>query len=393
MSEIEKLEQKISELRDDILTNPNNKDKKAIILKAIKFLLTKIPEAKRKDKQEEDKRLYTPDEVKEQLSLPIELTNQYKGTKIKPDMLGKKNVWVVVRKNPMLMFKYLDRKKDTFLGNYVRDSNLDILDGKVYVNWNDRNDGVFYDPDTFEKIGYINNKYGNDYLKLILNPLGEKILKKIKSIDGKGINNPDLYEKAKEIVYKQYSKPSAYRSGQLVKKYKEMGGTYSGKKPDDGLTRWYKENWKDIGGKEYPVYRPTKRVSKDTPLTASEIDPIQAINQIKLKQVIKGDANLPKFMGKGIEEFSNPKQVMKNAKKYLGKDVAIELSNKKDKKYMVYNPNIKNWVYFGQIGYEDFTKHKDPKRRENYLKRTANMKGNWKDDMYSPNNLSRNILW
>jgi hypothetical protein len=45
------------------------------------------------------------------------------------------------------------------------------------------------------------------------------------------------------------------------------------------------------------------------------------------------------------------------------------------------------------MGYEDFTKHKDPIRRHNYLTRTANMKGNWKDNPYSPNNLSRNILW
>ena len=50
-------------------------------------------------------------------------------------------------------------------------------------------------------------------------------------------------------------------------------------------------------------------------------------------------------------------------------------------------------IHFGAAGMSDFTKHKDPKRRENYLKRTANMKGNWKDDMYSPNNLSRNLLW
>ena len=53
----------------------------------------------------------------------------------------------------------------------------------------------------------------------------------------------------------------------------------------------------------------------------------------------------------------------------------------------------KKWIYFGQMGYEDFTKHKDDKRRENYLKRTTNIPGNWKDNKYSPNNLSRNILW
>jgi hypothetical protein len=97
--------------------------------------------------------------------------------------------------------------------------------------------------------------------------------------------------------------------------------------------------------------------------------------------------------GLGINNYSNPKVVQSKAKKYLGKDTLIQLSNKKDKKYMVYDPNTEKMIHFGQMGYEDFTKHKDPKRRENYLKRTANMKGNWKDNKYSANNLSRNLLW
>lgn len=212
---------------------------------------------------------------------------------------------------------------------------------------------------------------------------------------GKGINNPTLYEKAKKIVYKQYPKHSAYRSGQLVKKYKELGGTYSGKKPTKtGIARWFKEEWADIGNKEYPVYRPTKRVSKETPLTVSEIDPVQAKKQIALKQKIKGTANLPAFekSGGSIEKFSNPKKVQENAKKYLGKDAVVYLSTKKEKKYMVKDPNGK-WVHFGQMDYEDFTKHQDEKRRKNYLTRTANIKGDWKSNKYSPNNLSRNLLW
>lgn len=112
------------------------------------------------------------------------------------------------------------------------------------------------------------------------------------------IDNPELYEKAKRIVYQEYPKHSAYRSGQLVKRYKEMGGTYSGTKPKGGLTSWFKEDWKSIGG-DYPTYRPTIRVNKDTPLTASEIDPVQAKKQIALKQKIKGEANLPPFEKKG----------------------------------------------------------------------------------------------
>jgi hypothetical protein len=111
--------------------------------------------------------------------------------------------------------------------------------------------------------------------------------------------NPGLYEKAKGIVYQQYKKPSAYRSGALVKKYKEMGGKYRAergkKKP---LKRWFEEDWEDIGGKDYPVYRPTKRITADTPLTASEIDPEDAKEQIERKQKIKGAKNLPPFIPK-----------------------------------------------------------------------------------------------
>ena len=94
-----------------------------------------------------------------------------------------------------------------------------------------------------------------------------------------------------------------------------------------------------------------------------------------------------------INEFSNPRIVFKKAKEYLGKDVIIRLSDKPAKKYMVFSPDTHKWVYFGQMGYEDFTKHQDPIRRNNYLRRTENMKGNWKQNIYSPNNLSRNILW
>jgi hypothetical protein len=77
-----------------------------------------------------------------------------------------------------------------------------------------------------------------------------------------------------------------------------MGGTYKKDKKVKSLKRWFKEEWADIGHKSYPVYRPTKRISKKTPLTASEIDPIQAKKQIRRKQTIKGTRNLPKFKAK-----------------------------------------------------------------------------------------------
>ena len=107
----------------------------------------------------------------------------------------------------------------------------------------------------------------------------------------------ELYEKAKAMADKIYKKHSAYKSGWIVKKYKELGGRYK----DDGerkLKRWFAEKWKDVGGKTYPVYRPTKRINKNTPLTVGEIKPSNLKKQIELKQKIKGSKNLPEFIEK-----------------------------------------------------------------------------------------------
>jgi len=112
------------------------------------------------------------------------------------------------------------------------------------------------------------------------------------------VDNPTLYEKAKKIADDKYSKPSAYKSGFIVKTYKSMGGTYSDDDKPKNLKRWFKEDWKDVGGLDYPVYRPTKKVSSKTPLTPSEIQPANLRNQTKLKQKIKGKSNLPPFIPK-----------------------------------------------------------------------------------------------
>jgi hypothetical protein len=90
--------------------------------------------------------------------------------------------------------------------------------------------------------------------------------------------------------------------------------------------------------------------------------------------------------------YSNPKEVFRKARKYLGANVEIDYSTRKDKKFMVRDPDGR-WVHFGAIGYDDFTKHKDKARRQRYLKRATRIRGNWKSNKYSPNNLSINILW
>ena len=107
-----------------------------------------------------------------------------------------------------------------------------------------------------------------------------------------------LYEKVKKMADEIYKKPSAYKSAYIVKKYKELGGEYIDDKKPKELKRWFSEKWADIGGLDYPVYRPTVKVSKKTPLTVKEIDPKQLKEQIKLKQKIKGNKNLPPFKKK-----------------------------------------------------------------------------------------------
>jgi hypothetical protein len=95
---------------------------------------------------------------------------------------------------------------------------------------------------------------------------------------------------------------------------------------------------------------------------------------------------------KSIRLYSNPTEVYRRASKYLGKTAKISLSTKKEKKYMVITPDGKT-VHFGQMGYEDYTKHKNKTRRKNYLKRSRKIRGNWKKNKYSPNNLAIHLLW
>ncbi len=132
------------------------------------------------------------------------------------------------------------------------------------------------------------------------------------------ILNKELYNKIKNEADKIYKKSSAYKSGYIVKKYKEMGGKYREDNEPKNLKRWFKEKWVDVSSfnsesanstkkyisgevlnkVNYPVYRPTKRISKLTPLTVDEIDTNNLKKQIILKQKIKGNKNLPKFKNK-----------------------------------------------------------------------------------------------
>ena len=90
--------------------------------------------------------------------------------------------------------------------------------------------------------------------------------------------------------------------------------------------------------------------------------------------------------------FSNPEKAQRKAFQIYGPNAVIYKSQAKNKKYYIITPEGKK-VNFGQMGYEDYTFHNDANRRNNYLRRTENMKGDWKSNGYSANNLARNILW
>ena len=94
-----------------------------------------------------------------------------------------------------------------------------------------------------------------------------------------------LYDKIKKKVMKDIPTHSAYRSGIIVKKYKSeykkiygnkssYTGTYTKKK---GLTRWFNEKWVNQRGEvgykhKNDIYRPSKRITKETPTTHAELN-------------------------------------------------------------------------------------------------------------------------
>ena len=96
---------------------------------------------------------------------------------------------------------------------------------------------------------------------------------------------------------------------------------------------------------------------------------------------------------KKLRRFSDPQVAQNMAYRYLGKTAKLYPARNPSKKYSIFDPKHKKWVNFGQIGYQDYTKHRDKRRRKNYLARSKSIRGDWKRNKYSANNLSMNVLW
>lgn len=112
--------------------------------------------------------------------------------------------------------------------------------------------------------------------------------------------NKKLYNKVVADAKKRFKVwPSAYASGWVVRRYKELGGTYqTTQKENTTLDRWFKQEWVNVcelpkivvcgrskaSMKDYPYCRPLKRITKDTPKTARELTPKQITKRCEKKK-------------------------------------------------------------------------------------------------------------
>lgn len=101
-----------------------------------------------------------------------------------------------------------------------------------------------------------------------------------------------------------------------------------------------------------------------------------------------------------LSNYSDFETVLSRAKHYYGENVILKKSTRKTKKYMIFDPYNNKFIHFGQMGYLDYTKYIQlynletaREHRYRYLRRALKIKGNWRDNQYSPNYLSLLLLW
>ena len=88
-----------------------------------------------------------------------------------------------------------------------------------------------------------------------------------------------------------------------------------------------------------------------------------------------------------LKIVSSPDKVFKIA---MDNGYKIGISNLKNKKYKILNPNTNKFIHFGDLRYADYLFHQDEKRRDSFLKR------NWRwasADDYTPAYFSYYLLW
>ena len=192
--------------------------------------------------------------------------------------------------------------------------------------------------------------------------------------DEKGVNGYSLLKKvyggSSNAKHSQLIPPKVQK--ELNKRYTKVADNYSDVVRH--LEEHQSEGVGDIQDKKQSKY------------LRREIKRINALHLTPANQVAGNDP---------LYQYSNPKEVQRKAFQLYGNTAIVYKSDKKEKKYMIQDENTGKFVYFGQMNPPmfDFTKHKDLQRRQNYIKRATNIKGDWKKNIYSPNFLALTLLW
>lgn len=255
------------------------------------------------------------------------------------------------------------------------------------------------------------------------------------------VNNPALYERIKKSIHTRLKKQGKgwgmYSSSELSRKYKEAGGTYSGKKPTSSEgQRWYKEKWKDEKGnvcgssknKGTKKCRPTVRVNSKTPVTWDEMSPSEKKRAVREKKKVgMGRRTSPqgnmyminphtgrkiKIGGPTHKKLMNGKHTSPRGASPKRKAPSVEEFKRREEKKLLYKPfpakdgkhkysvyvksesGGKHLIHFGyksmqhykdKIGYYSSKDHLDKKRLERFRSRFKNK--------YDPNDKDNAIWW
>ena len=118
--------------------------------------------------------------------------------------------------------------------------------------------------------------------------------------------NPNIYLKAKKEVLAKNPKHSAYRSMQIVTKYKQLGGRLDESKSKGGTNRWLKEKWKNLS----PVSMGLTTI-KNSPKCGSK-HPQQGKNKTICRPTVKINSKTPKLARSYSKKQLQKAQKMKN---------------------------------------------------------------------------------
>jgi len=190
-------------------------------------------------------------------------------------------------------------------------------------------------------------------------------------------SDPTLYREAKDFIESKYKTNSPFRSGAVVKHYKQLykkkhnsDDSYTETNHPKNLKRFFEEKWVSVNPTQnkggYPVFRPTRKVNAKTPQLLQEIPDNILQKQINLKQSYRQVKRLPKYTTVihhakkgGALEVGTLKNLLKasydkKTRETDGFQKDQDLSTKTSKVY--YNPETNQTVvaHKGTTGFTDW---------------------------------------